>query len=438
MDPEWDSRYWHKITDTTKAGVNVSGTFPSYLLDYMDTVYVPGQTHGTITRVFGESSFDSLQIIGDFVVVNLLQSRMYQKFGQGSVFSFDNILVLCMEMINETGGLSTLFGRNSRNDYAYDGTDLYFGLLYVRNTSNLLGGKNSGSGIGRLFSTPNLLNSTYLLIGNDTVRFSGKGAMQCVGSSNFGINPTGIATHEIGHSLFGSNDFHTSGGNHRKTVDNDYYAKQHTMPWMTIQGGYGLMGAAGSSLVSCNGYERWRMHWKHPASPYYICARNFINTSFVNSDISKEDGNKSFTLRDFVTYGDAIRIKLPYKDSTITPNQYIWLEFHDVGNNEKLDFLQFTPNDTCLHQGAPGIYAYYQIGRDVLESTNPNFVWDKINRDNLRVISNEGYWDYGQYLLSSDTDFVCTQWNWENFYYVPEYRNGMTRIWEKQRTAFMT
>ena len=153
------------------------------------------------------------------------------------------------------------------------------------------------------------------------------------------------------------------------------------------------MGAAGSGLVSCNGYDRWRMHWKHPASPYYISARNFINTSFVNSDISKDDGNKSFTLRDFVTYGDAIRIKLPYKDSTITPNQYIWLEFHNVGNNDKLDFLQYS-NDTssCLYQGTPGIYAYYQVGRDILEGDSLQ-VWDRINRDNLRIISNEGYWD---------------------------------------------
>lgn len=163
------------------------------------------------------------------------------------------------------------------------------------------------------------------------------------------------------------------------------------MPWMNIQGGYGLMGAAGAGLVSCNGYERWRMHWKHSSAPYYISARSFLNTGFVNSDIAKEDGNQWFTLRDFVTYGDAIRIKLPYKDSTITPNQYIWVEFHNVGNNDKLDFLQFTNTDTCLHQGASGIYAYYQIGRDLLESTDRDSVWDIINRDNLRIISNEGY-----------------------------------------------
>ena len=409
MDPVEDSPYWHKITDTTKAGVNVSGTFPSYLLDYMDTVYVPGQAHGTITRIFGESSFDSLQIIGDFVVVNLLQSRMYSRFGQGNVFSFNNILTVCLEMINATGGLSTIYGHNRRSDYAYNGTDLYFSLLYVRNTSTALGGKNQGSGYGNFYSK-------YIRIENDSVQFSGKGAVQCVGSSNFGLNPTGVATHEIGHSLFGSNDFHTSGGNHR--------GGGCTMPWMNIQGGYGLMGAANSGLVSCNGYDRWRMHWRHPSAPYYISARNFFNSASLNSDISKENGNTTFVLRDFVTYGDAIRIKLPYKDNANTPNQYIWLEFHDVGNNNKLDFLQFTnyPGN-CLYQGSPGIYAYYQIGRDVLEGTNGD-VWDNINRDNLRIISSEGYWDYTQYTLPYDTDFVCTGWTREKYYYVPEYSNA--------------
>ena len=416
MDPEWDSPYWHKITDTSLAGVNIYSTYPSYLLDYMDTIYVPGQTHGTMTRVFGESSFDSLQITGDFVVVNLLQSRMYNKFGQGNVFSFDNILILCVEMINETGGLSTIFGHNRRYDYAQSDTDLYFTNFYIRNTSSLLGGKDHGCGVGSLFSTSNLLNSTYLLVENEMVRFSGKGSMQCVGSFNFGMNPTGVATHEIGHSLFGHNNFHTSGGNHRVNPGS-------TMPWMNIQGGYGLMGAAGSSLVSCNGYDRWRMHWKHPSSPYYICARNAMNNGFLNSDISKADGNKWFLLRDFVTYGDAVRIKLPYKDSTITPNQYIWLEFHNVGNNDKLDFLQHTVNDTCLHQASSGIYAYYQIGRDVLEGTSVQ-VWDSRDRDNLRIISNEGYWDYVQYPLAYDTDFVCTGWNWDSCYYVPEYSNA--------------
>ena len=205
------------------------------------------------------------------------------------------------------------------------------------------------------------------------------------------------------------------------------------MPWMNIQGGFGLMGAAHSGLVGCNGYERWRMHWKHPSSPYYIGARNYLNTASVNSDISKENGTKSFVLRDFVTYGDAVRIKLPYKDSIHTPNQYIWLEFHNVGHNNKLDFLQYSNTAECLHQGASGIYAYYQIGRDVLESENKSDIWDNFNRDNLRIISSEGFWDYVQYTLPDSTDFVCTGWNRDTFYYVPEYSNAFCGYQDQEK-----
>ena len=183
------------------------------------------------------------------------------------------------------------------------------------------------------------------------------------------------------------------------------------MTFLNIQGGYGLMGAANSGLVCCNGYERWRMHWKHPQAVDYIAARDAADTQSVVSDITREDGNKSFLLRDFVTYGDAVRIRLPYKDSVTSSNQYIWLENHQVGNNNKLDFLQYSNTESCRPQGAAGIYAYYQIGRDVLEGTL-NQVWDKYDRDNLKIIPAEGYYDYelvpGPYSSSCVADGTLT------------------------------
>ena len=94
-----------------------------------------------------------------------------------------------------------------------------------------------------------------------------------------------------------------------------------------------------------------------------------------------------------MTYGDAVRIKLPYKDSETSSNQYIWLENHKVGSNNKLDFLQYSNTAACRPQGAAGVYAYYQIGRDVLEGTSLQ-VWDNYHRDNLRIISAEGFHDY--------------------------------------------
>ena len=167
------------------------------------------------------------------------------------------------------------------------------------------------------------------------------------------------------------------------------------MPFLNLQCGYGLMGAANSGLVCCNGYERWRMHWKHPQSVDYISARDSSNTVSVVSDVTREDGNRTFLLRDFITHGDAVRIKLPYKDSETSSNQYIWLENHRIGTNGKLDFLQYSNMDdySCRPAGLPGIYAYYQVGRDILEGTY-NTVWDIYHRDNLKIIPAEGFYDF--------------------------------------------
>ena len=412
-----DTTFWRPLPDTTQEGVNALGTIPTYLLSLFDTSYVVGNTHGCITRIFGESSFDALQISGDNVVVNVRESSVIadptppnHTYCQTSPFCFNKIKKVAIDIINDSEGLKTVFGHDSLSDYSLQGASptLYYTNVLIRNITKDYGGINPGSGFG---SSP--IDS--LKIGNQCYS-SQKGTLQCIGDGDFSTNPTGVLTHELGHSLFGGNNFHTSGGNHRGSTE--------SMPWMNIQGGYGLMGAAHSGLVSCNGYERWRMHWKHASSPYYISAHNISNNMYVNSDISKEDGNKWFVLRDFVTFGDAVRIKLPYKDSTITPNQYIWLEFHNVGHNNKLDFLQYSNSDSCLYSGTPGIYAYYQIGRDVLESENRYDIWDIVNRDNLRIISNEGYWDYTRHIMERDTSFDCTQWNWVPDYYTPDYSNA--------------
>ena len=343
--------YWPTITNPDSEGINTAA-IPTYLLDWMDTVYVPGQLHGTCTRLYGESSFDTLQITGDFVVVNIKESTILNH----GPFHYNTINNVAMGMISQSSAF-TLFGHHNLTDFNAQN-------VLIRNITKNYGGLNPGSGSG------------------------GRNTLQCVGDGDLSTNPTCIVTHEISHGLFGSNNFHTSGGNHR--------GWGCSMSFLNVQGGYGLMGAAHSGLVGCNGYERWRMHWKHPQSVDYISARNAANTQSVASDITREDGNKTFLLRDFVTYGDVVRIKLPYKDSVTSSNQYIWLENHQVGSNGKLDFLQYsniTHYAYCRPQGAAGIYAYYQVGRDILEGTS-NEVWDSCNRDNLRIIPAEGYYDF--------------------------------------------
>lgn len=80
VHPEYNNQFsnptfWPPVTDPSLEGINTAA-IPNYLLDFMDTVYLPGQLHGTCTRLYGESSFDSLQITGDFVVVNIKESTV--------------------------------------------------------------------------------------------------------------------------------------------------------------------------------------------------------------------------------------------------------------------------------------------------------------------------------------------------------------------------
>ena len=64
--------------EATKEGVN-SSSVPNFLLQFMDTSYIPGKNKGVITRLYGESSFDLLQLTADYMVINLKESRILDE-----------------------------------------------------------------------------------------------------------------------------------------------------------------------------------------------------------------------------------------------------------------------------------------------------------------------------------------------------------------------
>ncbi|MDR1345896.1 MAG: hypothetical protein LBK03_04250, partial [Bacteroidales bacterium] len=395
-------------------GVN-NEAIPDNLLDFMDTAYIPGQLRGFITRSLGESSFDSLQLTGDFIIVNMRESRILAKQNLDTVPSNnmpdydDNIAFNCdriyfrdaiVEVINQYG-FSTIYGHNAIGDYDYlHNNTFYFTHLIYRNISRPYGGLDMGNGYPY-----NDLRDRRIKAGNAYYAMGSKG-ITVVGMGS------AIITHEICHSLFGSNNFHTSGGNHR--------GEGGYMPFFPLQGGYGLMGAANKGLASCNGYERWRVHWKHPLAPDYITARNISNSAYANSDVRQEDGSVSFLLRDFVAYGDAIRIQLPYKDRDSSSRQYIWLENHQVGYNSKLDYLRWSDEYPCRPQGKAGIYAYYQVGRDTLSGSSRQ-VWNADERDNLRIIPAEGYYDYR--MQAESYSLACVAYGNMDYTFVREAAN---------------
>lgn len=400
-DPVWPRAYSEGINEY----------IPTYLSDmsFIDSSYTgANNVNGTMTRLYAESSFDSLIILGDCIVANVNLSTMLsgETGTLDSVFNWQDIADTAIVMINRAGGLeqNTLYGYNNIDDFdtltlnsllhgkpkpKFGNDKIDYIQILIRNSSKSTDGVHYDyAGAGTL----NGQGATGLGVGpripiiiNGNEYYYDAGSKQGVGSGDISKQLKKVHIHEFSHGLFGGNNFHTSGGMHWLT--------HNTCTFMGFRGGYGLLGG-NSSLVSCNGYERWRLGWTsgvYNPTEIPIAAKSVYSNNVVNSDITQDDGELSFILRDFITTGDVIRIKLPYIDDGAS-NQYIWLENHQIGNNEKLDFFQFSNTHDCRPSGTAGIYSYYQVGKDILQD-DYNDIYPSSETDNLRMICADGNWD---------------------------------------------
>ncbi len=384
---------------------------PNYFQTMFDLEMKPNYDYtGSVTRLYAESSFNQLLMLGDIMVVNINQSFITPtNYLNG--FTYQTLMNKVISFINERGGLNTVYGHNNATEYdktafikntlAAPDTKIDLVFFFTRNTfikeykdayGNVIlkhnyGSVNNGQGLGGVRPTINLLV--------DSIPYGfNNGNYQCVGGGSLAVHKKSILTHEIAHFYLGGNDFHTSGGT---TANDSFYNTFIGSQW-----GYGLFNGG---LSTCNGYERWRLGWTGSSNNAYPIASNN-----ENSDITTFTGEKTFTLRDFVTYGDAIRIKLPYKDSENASNQFIWLENHQCGKNGKFDSFQYSTPNTCRDVDKAGIYSYYQVGKDVIESIIYDDVYptgNKTEKDNLRIISAEG--NYNVNFLGKYED--CLGWS---------------------------
>jgi len=358
-------------------GINIE-SIPTYLNtmhpDILDPDFInEPSVHGNMTRKYYESALGHLILLGDYVVVNIKQETVKPN---NETFSVGELVHACVDLINSNGGLSTLFGHNSFSQYnTINDSEVDFLQVCMRNSKEGYG--HWTEGLGMIQSTSN-----YNILFSDGLFNTKNCSYSCVGPGDLSTKYTGIIFHEFSHQFFGGNEAHSSGGCMWKGDGGG-------ITFLGNQCGYGIMGGGNSGLISCNGYERQRLHWK---SDIYNSTNSYIAANNQVSDISKQDGTKTFLLRDFVTTGDAIRIKLPYKDNEGL-NQYIWLENHKIGLNGKLDFLQYSDTHACRPAGNPGIYAYYQIGKDV-NTGEESVVFPSLQADNLKIISAEGNFDY--------------------------------------------
>lgn len=187
-------------------------------------------------------------------------------------------------------------------------------------------------------------------------------------------NPSEIFRHEFGHTLLGGNSYHTGGAG---TGAGGHF--------LSNVGGYSLLSSHNHNLESCNGWDRWWLGWKHPDKIYDISALD-TNGNEVNADIAyiKNLQPRDYILRDFIEYGDAVRIKLPYlrKDDSRVRNQYLWIENHQI----KEGSLESTNNPP------KGIRFNIQVGNDSLTGNFNN------SRTNYFIpLSSFGNYDFVYY-----------------------------------------
>lgn len=392
---------------------SINSNVPAFLKGFMDPDYTGQPLKSIISGYFFESSLGNFICLGDFVMVNVLQSRITPD-KPGRSFSQAEIVKQAIIIINENGGLQTVFGHNHISDFDFfdrgsaglpkkvePNGKIDFIQAIFRNTGKFIengvmvanyGHHNPGEGT---VTQGNICSDCKIKIGNSYYE-NDMYSYQNLGWDNFIYPGKNIAIHEFAHLFLGGNEFHTSGGNH--------YGTYSACTFMGLQGGWGIIGGYNSSLISCNGYERLRLGWFDSIQNPNLFK---VAASGQNADIKREDGAKSFILRDFISTGDAIRIKLPCVDSGAS-NQYIWLENHQVGKNNRLDYLNYSNSSECRDKGSAGIYSYIQVGRDVLESENFSEVFSSDETDNLKVISAKGNWDRK---LESLTDTLnCVAW----------------------------
>lgn len=174
---------------------------------------------------------------------------------------------------------------------------------------------------------------------------------------------------EFFHGLYGGNHWHTAGG-----------AGLHTFPFLPVCRG---LSTQGSRPIYAIGYDRWLMGWKAPDKGYLLSAPNEKGEE-IATDLEQPARPETLRLwlRDFLTTGDAVRIRLPYleKGGEKVKAQYLWLENRrfiarsEVWGSQQRSSCESVPPPPL--RGFPGLYAYIQVGKDRREgmdiySTDP-------------------------------------------------------------------
>lgn len=302
-----------------------------------------------VSRFYRESSFGDFQVSGDILLDPVNPDRPFQFKSNGSISpgeiikeawekGFTTLHSLPADSFDlwekgKSGQLKEL--KNPESELSFDHI-----MFIVRNCTypSNLGG----------YASPGTIRTGGVVRSDSYSVFATRN-----------VSPLHILLHEFNHLLFGGNNQHCCGGNH---------IGSGPQMFLSFEGGWGMMGSANKSLMTCNAYDRYRLAWKAPEKEFYISAHDTLGEELI-TDFSPEDSviDKLIVLRDFQTTGDAIRIRLPYIPEDEFP-QYLWIENHntEVLNGSPFDVFQYQDRD-CIENALPGLYAFIQVSHEQTE-----------------------------------------------------------------------
>lgn len=138
------------------------------------------------------------------------------------------------------------------------------------------------------------------------------------------------------------------------------------------------------------------MGWHAKDAPFRINARSGED-HYINGDLDPINGDTGvFVLRDFVTTGDAMRIRMPFLPKE-EYQQWLWVENHQcfARNGSPTDRYHWEPM-SCVESAPAGLYMEMQIDR---EKRSGSDIYGG-NADYLRPVTACGHFDLA---LTSDT-----------------------------------
>lgn len=224
--------------------------------------------------------------------------------------------------------------------------------------------------------------------------------------------PLNIARHEFGHLLYGRNNFHTGGGGWPETPigNTGYWTNNYGQYWIAQSSGWSNMGLYNCSLLSWNAWDRQRMGWKADDQTFEISARKPDMTEDNGDlDATNQADAGTYLLRDFVSSGDAIRIKLPFTDPVNEYPEFLWVENHQGANQNTNPYDRWqheSPGEPCVIPVVPGLQMYVQIDKEVRQNSDYDLLYGGPG-DYLRPLDANGHVDDIIYSTTENTTCVC-------------------------------